>query len=456
MPFLKEACVIGLTGSFGSGCTTMIEVLKNSECEHGGKRFRYKAVSLSGPVKERWLQENWSKIRSDKPLTEATDEERNEALKKAKRSVLQDIGNAIREKEGLDRLAQLAVQRAEAEYGNIEDNVSLIFNSIRNTAEIKRLKEEFPNFCVIAVDCPRDVRWRRVRPFYESQGLTEANFEEDDKRDKGEDTPHGQQVELCIDEADIMIKNADDFPEKAFRMMKIEEKARNYIELVSGETLRSPRRDEFFMSLAYTASLNSRCFKRQVGAAIVDAEGNLLTIGYNENLPPHEPCPDDPGDCPRDIYKREYFRKLKEDKTATCPKCKEALDYSLEFKCQKCGFDLDAYFIPDKALSRCTALHAEARAIRALRNGELHKGSAIYTTASPCLTCAVEIVNAGLKEVVYSEAYTDTKAMEFMKKEGIETKKFEGVKANAFFRVFSSWRGEKEREIKERIKNFGS
>ena len=117
---------------------------------------------------------------------------------------------------------------------------------------------------------------------------------------------------------------------------------------------------------------------------------------------------------------------------------------------------MNAYFIPDKALSRCTALHAEARAIRAMRNGETRRGSAIYTTASPCLTCAVEIVNAGLKEVVYSEAYTDTKAMEFLKKERIDTKKFEGVKANAFFRVFSSWRREKEREIKERMRNFGS
>lgn len=147
---------------------------------------------------------------------------------------------------------------------------------------------------------------------------------------------------------------------------------------------------------------------------------------------------------------------MNDDKTALCPECKKPLNYSFDFKCKtkNCNRKLDACFIPDKALSRCTALHAEARALRALRRGELREGSVLYTTASPCLLCAVDIANAGIKEVVYSETYTDTAAMEFLKKEKVDTRKFQGVKAQAYFKLFSSWRREKEKEIKERVESF--
>jgi len=456
MPIKKDAPVIGLTGSFGSGCTSLMEVLEASKFEGKEKEFTFKGFSLSDFVKEKWLEQNWNKFNPNKPLESATEQECKDTLGKAKRCELQDVGNMIRKNEGYDKLAKLAIEKGDKETLSIKEEISLVFDSVRNTAEIKTLREKFPNFYLIAVDSPKEERWRRVRDIYESHGQTETDFEKDDERDRGEDEPYGQQVEHCVDEADIMLKNDENYPERRFRMMKIEEKVRNHIDLLSGKKLRTPDHDEFFMSLAYTASLNSKCFKRQVGAVVVDEEKNVLAMGYNENLQPHKPCIEDPGDCLRDIYKREYFQKLKDDKTAVCPKCKETLNYSLEFRCEKCNHKLDEYFIPDKALSRCTALHAEARALRALRGGELHRGSVIYTTASPCLTCAVEIINAGIEEVVYSEAYTDTKAIEFLKKEGVKTRKFEGVKAHAYFKMFSFWRREKEKQIKERVELFRS
>ena len=456
MPLKKDAPVIGLTGSFGSGCTSLMEVLEASKFEGKEEAFRFKGFSLSDFVKEKWLEQNWNKFNPNKPLGSATEQERKDTLRKAKRYELQDVGNTIRKNQGYDKLAKLAIEKADRETLGITEEISLVFDSVRNTVEIKTLREKFPNFYLIAVDCPKEERWRRIRDIYESHGQTETDFERDDERDRGEDIPYGQQVELCVDEADIILKNDENYPEKGFRMMKIEEKVRNYIDLLAGKKLRTPDHDEFFMSLAYTASLNSKCFKRQVGAAVVDEEKNVLAMGYNENLQPHKPCIEDPGDCQRDIYKREYFQKLKDDKTVMCPGCKEPLNYSLEFKCEKCNYKLDEYFIPDKALSRCIALHAEARALRALRGSELRKGSAIYTTASPCLTCAVEIINAGIREVIYSEAYTDIRAIEFLKKEEVKTRKFEGVKAHAYFKMFSSWRREKEKQIRERVEVFRS
>lgn len=463
VPLKKDAPVIGLTGSFGSGCSSLREVLEASKFEGKEKGFTFKGFSLSLFVKQKWLEQNWGKFNPNKPLASATEQECNDTLKKARRYELQVVGDIIRENQGHDKLAKLAIEKAAKETSNIAEEISLVFDNIRNTGEIKALRENFPNFYLIAVDCPKEERWRRVRDIYENHGQTETDFEKDDERDRGEDTPYGQQVELCIDDADIMMKNDENYSEKGFRMMKMEEKVRNHIDVLSGNKLRIPEDDEFFMSLAYTASLNSRCFKRQVGAVIVDKEKNVLSVGYNENVQPHQPCVNDPGDCQRDIYKRGYFQKLADEKTAVCPKCRKTLNYSLEFKCRNkldeysnCNYKLDEYFIPDKALSRCTALHAEARALRTLRGGELRKGSILYTTASPCLTCSVEIINVGIKKVVFSEAYTDTKAMDFLKKEGVDTRKFEGVKTHAYFKVFSSWRREKEKEIKERVESFRS
>lgn len=454
---LKHALVIGLTGSFGSGCSSLMDVLTTSGIDRKNGVLKFVGVSLSDFVKKKWLEDNWSRFNSSKPFANATEQELEETIKKAKRHELQTVGNKLRKyKHTYDKLAKLAIQKAYGITSGTTGEVGLVFDSIRNTAEIKTLKEKFPNFYLIAVDCDRDLRWGRVRDKYERNGQSESNFNEDDERDRGEDLPYGQQVELCVDEADIMIKNEDPYPERASRMMKLKEKIDPYMALLSGTKSRTPEPDEFFMSLAYTASLNSKCFKRQVGAVVVDADKNVLSVGYNENLQPHQPCVDDPGDCQRDIYKRAYFQKLSDDETAVCPKCKKSIIYSPEFKCKtkNCDYKLDGYFIPDKALSRCVALHAEARALRALKSCELREGTVLYTTASPCLLCAVEIANAGIEEVVYSEAYTDTTALEFLKKEHVNTRKFQGVKAQAYFKMFSSWRREKETGIRELLGQF--
>jgi dCMP deaminase len=50
--------------------------------------------------------------------------------------------------------------------------------------------------------------------------------------------------------------------------------------------------------------------------------------------------------------------------------------------------------------------HAEANAITfAARNGVALYGATLYTTVSPCLSCAKIIISAGIKRVVYAEEY---------------------------------------------------
>ena len=69
---MRSNIVIGLTGSFGSGCTTVAEVLE--------KDYGFVKYSLSDEVKSEWARRY--KNRGEKPL----------------RRELQDIGNELRYK----------------------------------------------------------------------------------------------------------------------------------------------------------------------------------------------------------------------------------------------------------------------------------------------------------------------------------------------------------------------
>ena len=414
----ESRLVVGLTGSFGSGCTTLGKALH----EMGFELF-----SFSNIVKKEWENKNPEKS----------------AEKHAKRSELQDIGNELREKHGDYHLVLETIKEAKKE---IEQQCPLVFDSIRHTAEIKALRQQFGGFVLIAVDCPIKDRWERVRTKYHSLRLDREEFYIDDSRDKNEaEIPFGQQVELCLDEADILIDNEKEFHE-AEVVQKFKGKIKSYLKLIDGTSLRRPTLLESFMSTAYTASLMSGCIKRQVGAVIVDEKNNaVLSTGYNENPYPFKSCIEEHTKCPKDLYKEKYFKRLK-DANVQCPSCSKLIgDISSTYKCE-CGFDLDKFFIPDRAVSQCTALHAEQRALMSVGGREM-EGATLYTTTFPCLKCANMIIQSKIARVVYVSPYPDQNAAKALYQAGILTQRFEGVKARAYSRLFGVWRKEKEEQI---------
>lgn len=207
------------------------------------------------------------------------------------------------------------------------------------------------------------------------------------------------------------------------------------------------------MALAYTASLRSSCFRRQVGAVIVGPRGDVLAIGYNENPVSIGSCLDRYGECYKDVYKRGLFDQIKTlVKSLSCPKCgKEINELTPGLRCpnQACRFDIDQFLVPDRAMSRCTALHAEARAIMSVDPARL-AGSSLYSTTFPCFSCAQKIVHVGIREITYSEPYADSDAVRLIndaKQNGkkIETFWFEGVTARLYGRLFPSWRPKQEK-----------
>jgi len=123
-------------------------------------------------------------------------------VKDLSRTVLQDVGNELRSKYGCDILARKAIEIFN------HQKRSTIISGIRNLAEIKYLKKN-PNFVLIAVLADKKIRFKRLllraKPW---DPKTYKKFLKINDRDLGiGEVNTGQQVALCIDEADYKINN---------------------------------------------------------------------------------------------------------------------------------------------------------------------------------------------------------------------------------------------------------
>lgn len=75
----------------------------------------------------------------------------------------------------------------------------------------------------------------------------------------------------------------------------------------------------------------------------------------------------------------------------------------------------------EKGLTKPYVLHAEANAITKIaRSGNNSDGATLYVTASPCIECAKLIIQAGIRRVIYGEAYRLDDGIELLKRAGIE------------------------------------
>lgn len=74
----------------------------------------------------------------------------------------------------------------------------------------------------------------------------------------------------------------------------------------------------------------------------------------------------------------------------------------------------------------CGDLHAEENALIKLDyNDPVSKK--MYTTTMPCLMCAKRIINSGIGEVIYLEAYRNTEGVELLEKAGIKVRQARDV-----------------------------
>lgn len=402
----NDVKAVGLTGPFGSGCSTA--------ADHLHAKAGFTVVRLSDPVKAEWRRTHLS----GSPI----------------RHELQDIGDELRRANGNDYLVKSQISGTER--GNV------VFDGIKNVGEIDFLRRHYGyNFTLFGIIPTNDAREDRKGGNMHPEDL--KNFFADDLRDKDEETGYGQQVRKCIDYADILIDNSD-----RVLIGDYKKKILQYAKFAVGLDSRQPSSDEIYMNIAYSACHSSRCLKRHVGAVVIDEGGNAVGVGYNENPRNTNPCAlEYDGDCFKDRHKRELIRQLfLVEGSLYCPCCGTRIEIPEIEKagsvmcpgCAKKGRrqTVSDLLFPERGMSYCTAIHAEAWALTSA--GERARGGKLYCTTYPCLQCAEKIAHAGIKTVYFTEPYPDAVSGLRLQIAQVELKQFEGVRC--FDRLFSATR----------------
>ena len=125
--------------------------------------------------------------------------------------------------------------------------------------------------------------------------------------------------------------------------------------------------DRRYMRMAFIWAENSYCKRRKVGALLVK-EKMIISDGYNGTP--------------------SGFENICED---------------------------------ENDVTKPYVLHAEANAItKVARSNNSSEGATLYVTSSPCIECAKLIIQAGIKRVVYSDAYRLSDGIELLKRADIE------------------------------------
>lgn len=241
-----------------------------------------------------------------------------------------------------------------------------------------------------------------------------------------------------------------------------------FIEAFFGSNLISPTKDEFGSQLAKTASLRTLDLSRQVGAAIISSQGDVITLGCNEVPRPlggNYWCDDN--EPQRDIERGVEPNKLETTRLihdfvhalSKLNVLKQRPDEVL--KHEELSHVLKDAFVSDiTEFGRIT--HAEMSALAdAARLGRATSGATIYVTTFPCHNCAKHLIAAGIKRIVYIEPYTKSKALELsgdaltVSKSDVSKvviEHFVGISPRRYSDIFSKTR--KRRDDENKIKRW--
>jgi len=125
---------------------------------------------------------------------------------------------------------------------------------------------------------------------------------------------------------------------------------------------------DFYSSFASLVASRSHCTRRKVGAVLVSPDTkNILAYGWNGSPSGFDNCCED-----------------------------------------------------HDGLTKSTTIHAELNAIaKAAKLGHSTKDSILFVTLSPCVNCAVLLLQSGISEIYYSEIYKDLTGLELLSASGI-------------------------------------
>ena len=230
----------------------------------------------------------------------------------------------------------------------------------------------------------------------------------------------------------------------------LERQLKRLVQLTFGNPYVSPTRDEQSMFFAKAAALRSLDLSRQVGAAIVSADGEVISTGCNEvprfggglywaedegRMRDFERGSDSNVDIKREIVE-DAFNRMQQRAGLLSAAAQRKTSAMLT---DEALFDEGAYLRDAQlfdVIEFGRAVHAEMAAItQAARSGARLQDARLFCTTFPCHICARHIVAAGIRDVIFIEPYEKSRTSELYS-DSISVEPAEPSPSRANFRAF--------------------
>lgn len=333
-------------------------------------------------------------------------------------------GDQLRTKYGPSILAELAIKEIHVSRHNdggdptpIEllksRRTCFIIDSLKNKEELEVLRELYKDiFYCFSVFSPRNEREDNLL----KKGLSKEEVGKVINTDDFENNNHGQNVRNTFVEGDFFIRvskeNIDQLKDKIIR----------YLSIIFESQIVTPNAHEIAMYEAQSAAGNSACLSRQVGAAVTNEKGEIISRGWNDvpkvggNLYKEGEEKDErckqwgycSNDKTKDVITDEILQSLlySDEVSEIIPTAKKIEKGSSDYEALKFAIRKNTRIKDLIEFSR--AVHAEMHAIitGSQLAGSKMIGGKLFCTTYPCHNCARHIIVAGIKEIYYIEPYT--------------------------------------------------
>lgn len=405
---LTEELVFSFVGPVGSGCSASADILaKKLKNDYGYEVHRYKPsdyIERSAGLVERKVEKS---------------------ITPAERIItMQKIGDELRKKFGNSYLAgkvieDIALLRDKDGFGQTESGMQRpiklrrahIIDSLKNPEELEILRSTYGEIhWLFGVFAPFELRKVRlehicnVKPD-QIQKITDIDYKEKDS--------YGQNVRDVFHQSDFFIRNDRE------NTSSLEHSLSRFLEILFSSPIHTPTSEESAMYAAYAEATKSACLSRQVGAAILSAEMELISVGRNDvpksngGLYKEDDGENDHrchawqgrvchNDRKKDQLYEQIFTALKDDnllqKDTTLAEVKKTIS----------GTDVKSL------IEYSRAVHAEMDAIVSVARSNKSglKGGYLFSTTFPCHSCARHIVASGITKVYFIEPYPKSLALE--------------------------------------------
>jgi dCMP deaminase len=284
-----------------------------------------------------------------------------------------ETGNALRAAEGPGALAKRLLPRLSSDRNAVVD-------SIRHPAEVEVLRSVSSHFRLIWIDAAESERLARIHSRARAGDPTSL---EELRRLEGRELAsvdaNAQQllaVRALADEVVVNDSSLDHLHEQLQRLLR------------ANLAFERPDWDDYFMNIARVVAARSNCVKRKV-AAVITVDRRIIATGYNGT--------------PRGVTNCNE---------GGCPRCNS--------------------FAPGGTdLGECLCSHAEENAItQSAYHGVSVRGGTLYSTFCPCLMCTKMIINAGIREVVYSADYPlGEVSLRLLREAGVKVRQLERARS---------------------------